>query len=298
MEAVKLNYNLDFYAKSTWLTVTAAPAIRAELPYVQELGDFHCGPKYFTRRENLPSYLLKYTVSGQGVLDYKGEMHHLRPGTLFWIDCRNLQNYHTSQAEGKWHVLWVHFYGPTARAYYNAFLEANADSPVLQTEEQLPYVELIEELLRLYENNVNRIPDDIQASGLLIQLMVSCILECQKQKRRITDSNDYTVSIRSYLDVNYQENISLDSLAQAFSINKYYLQKLFKKRLGLSPNEYLTRVRLERAKERLRTTGDTMIQIAQDVGYTASYFDVVFRKYEGITPREYREQWYESEEFL
>ena len=294
MEAIELSYDLDFYTKSTWLTVTAAPSLRVSLPYVQELGDFHCGPKYYTRRKNLPSYLIKYTVSGQGVLEYGREVYHLQPGGLFWIDCRKLQHYYTSRTEGKWHMLWVHFYGPTAKIYYDAFVEANAGSMVVHIEQNLLYAGLFQELMRLYENRVNSVGDDIQASGVLNRLMVSCIDECQLRRHANLDRNDYTASIRSYLDVNYQENISLDSLAQEFSINKYYLQKLFKKRLGLSPNEYLTRVRLEKAKTLLRTTDETMIQIAQDVGYTASYFDIVFKKYEGVTPHDYRLRWYDS----
>ena len=38
-----------------------------------------------------------------------------------------------------------------------------------------------------------------------------------------------------------------------------------------------------------------MIQVAEEVGYTATYFDSIFRKYEGITPRTYRKQWYKPE---
>ena len=296
MEAIRLSYALDFYAKSKWLTVTAEPSIRMSLPYIQELGNFPCGPKYYTRRENLPSFLIKFTVSGQGTLEYEGSVHRLRPGSLFWIDCRKAQHYYTSRGDDRWHTLWVHFYGPTARFYYDAFMEANGGSPVVNTERNTLYAELFEDLMRLYEDRVNSLSNDIQASGLLNRLMVSCIDECRRQKSIDADSNDYAASIRSYLDVNYQENISLDSLAQVFSINKYYLQKLFKKRLGLSPNEYLTRVRLERAKNLLRTTNDTMLQIAQEVGYTPSYFDIVFKKYEGVTPHGYRQRWYDSEE--
>ena len=117
----------------------------------------------------------------------------------------------------------------------------------------------------------------------------------KKQKITGQRSADYVGEIRNFIDNNYQDNISLDHLAQAFSINKFYLQKLFKKRSGLSPNEYLTRVRLEKAKNLLRTTDSTIIQIAQEVGYTASYFDNVFKKFEGITPQTYRQRWYDSD---
>ena len=193
-------------------------------------------------------------------------------------------------------MLWVHFYGPTTRAYYESFLEQNANSPVISMGHDNQFIDILEKLIRLYSNKGTALQDDITASGLLTQLMVSCINAADK-KRKITGqrSADYVGEIRNFIDNNYQDNISLDHLAQAFSINKFYLQKLFKKRSGLSPNEYLTRVRLEKAKNLLRTTDSTIIQIAQEVGYTASYFDNVFKKFEGITPQTYRQRWYDSD---
>ena len=96
MSQIKLSYNLDISDKSSWLTVTAAPSVRASFAYVQELGDFHCGPGYYTLRENLPSYLIKLTVSGEGTLRYDGATYQLKPGRLFWVDCRRHQHYFTA----------------------------------------------------------------------------------------------------------------------------------------------------------------------------------------------------------
>ena len=296
MEQVRLSYDLDFYSESTWLTVTSPPAVRSSFAYVQELGDFRCGGKYYTKREHLPSYLIKLTLSGQGTLEYNNAVYQLEPGSLFWIDCRKLQHYYTSKETGRWHILWVHFYGPTAKAYYEAFLEQNANSPVINPGYDGQFADILEKLIRLYGHKGSALQDDIFASGLLTQLMVNCISAADSHPKDTGQkSTDYVSAIQSFIDKNYQENISLDHLAQSFSINKFYLQKLFKKRSGLSPNEYLTRVRLEKAKNLLRTTDSTIIQIAQDVGYTASYFDNVFKKYESVTPQTYRQRWYDSE---
>ena len=72
MANVKLSFNLDLTDQSHWITVTASQAVRTSIAYVQELGDFFCGPEYYTTRENLPSYLIKLCVSGEGTLDYDG----------------------------------------------------------------------------------------------------------------------------------------------------------------------------------------------------------------------------------
>ena len=294
MNPIKLSYNLDISDKSSWLTVTAAPSVRTSFAFVQELGDFYCGAKYFTMRENLASYLIKLTVNGEGTLEYENETYHIKPGRLFWVDCRKYQRYYTAPEVSHWHVIWVHLYGPTAQAYYEAFLEQNNGSVMVSTDHPASFLDIFSQLFDLYRGRSNTMQDDIQASCLLTQLMTGCI-QLAGQKGSARQKPEYVSDIQEYIDSHYHEDITLDGLAQHFSINKYYLQKIFKQHIGLSPNEYLTRSRLAVAKQLLRTTGDPMIRIAEEVGYTASYFDNVFKKYEGITPRAYRQSWYDSE---
>lgn len=294
MPEVRLDFNLDISDKSTWLTVMVAPPVRSRFVYVQELGDFFCGPGYYTRRENLASYLIKYTVSGEGSLTYNGATHALQPGTLFWLDCQRPHYYCTAPETGHWHVLWVHLYGATAQTYYETFLEQNQGSPVVSPGLEDSFSTLFGSLFELYRSGGRTPRDDIQASGYLTQLMASCI-RCAGKTVSVQQIPHYVSGIREYIDAHYRDDITLDHLAQFFSINKYHLQKLFKRYTGFSPNEYLARTRLARAKHLLRTTGIPMIQVAEEVGYTATYFDSIFRKYEGITPRTYRKQWYKPE---
>lgn len=90
----------------------------------------------------------------------------------------------------------------------------------------------------------------------------------------------------------YNERITLDDLAQRFSINKYHFQKLFKRYTGSTPNEYLILTRLNHAKENLRATCKPVREIAQEVGVdNVSHFINLFKKHEGITPNIYRQNW-------
>ena len=292
---VRLNYNLDISDRSTWLTVTSRPQVRASFPYVQELGDFHCGPEYYTSRENLASYLIKYTVSGEGTLNYGGSTWRIQPGTAFWIDCMQPQYYRTAPGAGGWHMLWVHLYGPTVQAYYEAFRDQNGDSPIVQAGPGAGFANPLEALLDIYRTGGSSLQDDIQASMLLTQLMVSCIHRAG-QLDSLYRVPRFIMDIRDFINANYREDISLDSLAHNYSINKFYLQKLFKRHTGVSPNEYLTLTRLAHAKHLLRTTNAPILQVAEEVGYAATYFNTVFRKYEGVTPRTYRQKWYVSGE--
>lgn len=98
--------------------------------------------------------------------------------------------------------------------------------------------------------------------------------------------------IKQYLDVHYQENITLDALADLSHLNKYYLSHLFSKAYGISPITYLLERRILHSKELLRTTDFNIIQIAHTTGFSsANYFSQSFKRYTGITPAAYRKQY-------
>lgn len=95
--------------------------------------------------------------------------------------------------------------------------------------------------------------------------------------------------IRQYLDSNYADAITLDTLAQKAHMNKYYLVHAFTRYTGLSPISYLNAKRLQTSKELLETTDFSIAQISQSIGFSSqSYFSQVFRKETGMTPVAYR----------
>ena len=99
-------------------------------------------------------------------------------------------------------------------------------------------------------------------------------------------------TVKEYLDGHYTDKISLDDLEEHFFINKFYLSKIFKETYGTTVNNYLISKRITRAKQLLRFTDLTVDEIGAAVGMAdANYFSRMFRKVEGISPREYRKQW-------
>lgn len=114
-----LAYQIDMSEKSKWKIVTVQPFAKAELLYMQELGDFYARRDYYTTREGLDSYLIKITVSGKGRLSWQGKQYLLSAGQFFWIDCRQPQDYRTDPDACNWHVIWAHFRGANASAYYH-----------------------------------------------------------------------------------------------------------------------------------------------------------------------------------
>lgn len=99
--------------------------------------------------------------------------------------------------------------------------------------------------------------------------------------------------VLDYISENYAEKISLEEIAETLQMNTSYLSTLFKKETGKNFQTYLTEYRIERAKELLRTTNDTMLHIASQVGYQdVRYFSQSFVKIVGVKPSLYRKMYF------
>lgn len=107
--------------------------------------------------------------------------------------------------------------------------------------------------------------------------------------RVAVDASGVIEQINSYIHANYMHDIGLTELSDMVSMNPAYLSVLFKDRNGISFIKYLTRVRLEKARE-LLARGAKTAEAAEAVGYhDAHYFSEIFKKNTGMTPSEYKE---------
>ena len=286
-----LQYQLDMTPDSRWEFVTAGSFAKQHLLYLQEAGLFDSGRRYFTQRSGLNSYLIKLTLSGQGLLEYGGEVYSLEPGTIFWIDCQSPQKYGTCPETGRWNVIWVHFTGATADAYYQAFLAANRGQPVARPAEGERVRELLRELLELSSTYLSVPDSDLRASALLTELLVACIRRGAASPDVLTAPPFVQEAVR-YLSRHFADPITLERLAEQLSVSQYHLQRSFKASIGLSPAEYLSVLRINHAKELLRSSNLSVSEVALRVGMDPNYFIQLFRKNEHQTPGQYRRRWH------
>jgi len=110
-------------------------------------------------------------------------------------------------------------------------------------------------------------------------------------KRNIPDNFQLQLvnKVKLFLTHHYDEKILLDDLALQFGINKRSLNRLFLQYTGLSSNKFLIQYRVEIAASLLKNTYLPILEIANRTGFSdISYFGKVFRKYNGIAPKDYR----------
>lgn len=95
--------------------------------------------------------------------------------------------------------------------------------------------------------------------------------------------------VLGHVVAHYNEELSLKMLGSQYHIHPVYLGQLFHKETGETFTDYLNKYRIERAKEKLRTTTHKVQDISRSVGYwETGYFYKQFRKYVGISPTEYK----------
>lgn len=92
-----------------------------------------------------------------------------------------------------------------------------------------------------------------------------------------------------YIETHFCEDISLVKVSAHIHLSPTYFSRIFKKTVGLGFADFLANMRLKVAKQRLRNSTETIEQIAEALSFSSSsYFSSVFKKYEGVTPSEYR----------
>lgn len=97
--------------------------------------------------------------------------------------------------------------------------------------------------------------------------------------------------IRRYIDNHFKEDLTLDHLAKLAHLNKYYLSHSFRREFGTSPINYLISRRVDESRFLLRKTDHPLSLIAEILGFSSlSYFSQCFRRVEGVSPTEYRNQ--------
>ena len=91
-----------------------------------------------------------------------------------------------------------------------------------------------------------------------------------------------------YISQNYSKNITNDILASISGMSTIYFRKLFTETMGVSPIAYVTQLRIEKAKEMLKSDYGTLTDIASSLGYANLYdFSRSFKKHTGFSPSKY-----------
>ncbi|MBO6240938.1 MAG: helix-turn-helix domain-containing protein [Butyrivibrio sp.] len=120
------------------------------------------------------------------------------------------------------------------------------------------------------------------------KMSAACQNVISKREER---SNNIMKTALNYINDNFHKDISLDDVSRVVNISPYYFSKIFKEENGLNFIEYLTNIRIDKAKKLLEDTDLSIKEICISCGYTdPNYFSRSFKKNVGVTPTEYKDK--------
>ncbi len=106
-----------------------------------------------------------------------------------------------------------------------------------------------------------------------------------------TEEADTIQMVKQYIQEHLSEDISRNDIAKAVFLHPDYISSIFHKETGSTLTDYIMTERIECAKERLRCTRESISEVALNSGFSnTSYFSKIFKRAEGITPKQYRER--------
>ena len=94
---------------------------------------------------------------------------------------------------------------------------------------------------------------------------------------------------QEFIENNYESKLNIESIAGQVHLNSRSFLRRFKKATSNTPLEYIQRIRIEAAKRKLESTADSIMEVMFSIGYNdEKAFRRIFRKYAGLSPKEYQ----------
>lgn len=257
--------------------------------YTQEVGYFKTEYPYYSERQNLDSFLIIYTVSGHGALDYEGKHYTVKKGDCFLIHCGEHHLYRTVKGSN-WELLWIHFNGSNALGYYKEF--AKDGFRIIHCKDQFFWERTIWRIIALHQKK--DLTTEAVVSNLIVTMLTELIVETATNNSGAFLIPDYVRGIAKDIDKNFRSDLSLSYFENRYNRSRYHIAKQFKKYMGTTINEYIITTRISYAKDLLKYSDLSVSDIAFDAGFhNVTHFINLFKARENTTPYAYRKAWRE-----
>ena len=236
------------------------------------------------------SYVIHMIRKGKGRLMKNGSVYDVSEGQAFIIYPGEETTYQADNYD-PWNYMWVGFHGLMAEELVDRAGFSKSD-PVITCRNKERVFDVTEKLLSCCElTYVN----DLLRTGYMYLLMGLLTDEDGREHMAAEkDEGDEKLYIRAAVNLlinSDRPQIKVSDVAASIGISRGYLTRIFKKEMGISPQDFQRRFRMERAGDLLRSTQSPVSTVAEELGYTdVLSFSKSFHNYYGMSPTAFREQ--------
>ena len=235
---------------------------------------------YRIKRNPSPCFIVEYIVSGVGYIEINGAKHKLTENDVYIVHPGDHCEYYADK-KNPYKKYWINF----RSSFFFDFLKSYAmEDRVIHGVDVSHHFEEIFEL-----EKVSRKSDDLYLpiSRILFSMMIDIAL--YKKEKLNAGELSLAAQIKNYLEYGFNEDITMEDLEKRFYRSKSQITKSFKAAYNTTPYAYLIEIRIELAKNLLKTTKTPINEIAEYLRFSSEYhFSGSFKKRIGVSPREYR----------
>lgn len=238
--------------------------------YVTEI--FRSSSSYSTtakpqvRNSHIIHFITKGTVKAPNFTAHAGEGILLPKNLLY-----------TFSFKGEFDHFWIGFNGDYADELLNMF-------GFLKNKQTVFKITDINKINNFLTSQMSSLNETKSASEALSTLLY-CMPYISQYQNKVPIA--YVEKAKKFIENNYQYNISIQEVANNVNISEKHLCKLFNKTMGISPQKYLIKMRMNTAKNLLTNTEMLIGEVADNVGFSSQFaFSTAYKKHYGISPTE------------
>lgn len=226
--------------------------------------------------------LIHFVLRGKGLYKTEYGEYEVKEGEAFLIRPDEV-TYYQADAKEPWSYAWIAFDGEGADALLKQYYP-DRSLPVCAIAEPAAVSQWFEGLL----NAFGRADENQERVLGFFYLIMSCLCRSSRGGETANEEGYYQKAV-AFIRHNYSYPMQISELANYVGIDRTYLYRIFMRQSGLSPKQYLSRHRLNEAKEMLKHTDYRITEIAYSCGYhDSSAFCRHFQKVVGTAPSKFR----------
>ncbi len=249
---------------------------------LKESGHEVCIPDKIFRFTPKTYHLFHYVISGHGTYDSGNFIHTLKKGDIFYIAPGSAPHYAPSKKD-PWTYTWLGFDGSSVPAFLLAS-GISANNPIIHDKDNLA---------KEYFERINAIHSekgyfDLSCLGEAYKLFEELIENGQPDQPILSVTESKIHSAKEFILNNYQFPISVIDISKNSQVTPNYLANIFTKHEKMSPKQFLTKTRMEKAAVLISTGVYKINEVGKMVGYPNQlHFSNEFKKYYGVSPSKY-----------
>ncbi|MBB6732332.1 AraC family transcriptional regulator [Cohnella zeiphila] len=242
--------------------------------------NYHVGPRF------TPYYSLHFVLEGEGSFLQNGSTYALSAGDIFCLFPRLTQEYYTS-GHSPLKLAWVAFDGRMGLelcerigVYPNYPYRSGACDPSVAA--------ILDDFFDAVRDGERAQAADLGKLAHFYRLF-DCLARTAPRPRSDDGAAHWLQRGKEYMEVHYAEGITIEEVSGYIGVDRTHFSKRFRQAYGISPIQYLQKLKMDAARLLLKETDSKLLEIAQSVGYPDVFsFSKTFKKFFGLSPSQYR----------